>query len=388
MPIVAEPYRLTDLQDGHPGLRRVVHGYATAGTWLAMARRMLHILRELGTALPRDLRRRLGPGQTAILRMEAGERSDLTARRVALYVHYAASGRISDMVVRQVETLVQAGFSVVFISSAPRLPEEDWAIVRRLTALVVQRRNFGLDFGGWHDVVPEIHRRWPGIEELMLANDSVLGPIHALEPVIRAMRAGGNGLFGLTESVQGGPHLQSYMLLARGPAAVRDLTHFLSDVTLSHSKWLLIQFAELRLARWMRGRGHRVASVFGYDRLVRAALADAQEQYGLMATQPGLQGLAQTAPEDAVGLLYQWPVNPTRQFWHLLATRFGYPFLKTDLVLRGLSGQADLDRWDQVVPADAPCPLPVLRAHLEGLRPAKPETVTRMPLKNHETGYT
>lgn len=368
VPTVAEPYQLTDLQDGHPGLRRVMHGYATAGTWPAVARRMTRILAELATALPQDLRERLRLGHSPIRRLEPGDRYDPAATRIALYVHYTVSGHISGMVARQVEALAQAGFSVVFISSASRIPHQDWATIRRLSALLVQRRNFGLDFGAWHDVVPEIGRRWPGIEELMLANDSVLGPIHGLEPVIQAMRSGGDGMFGLTESLQGGPHLQSYMLLARGPAAVRDLTQFLSSVTISHSKWLLIQFTELQLARWMRRRHHRVASVFGYDRLVRAALADPREHYRLMATQPGLQGLAQMAPEDAVALLYQWPVNPTRQFWHLLATRFGYPFLKTDLVLRGLSGQPDLDRWDDVVPSDAPCPLPLLRAHLDGLR--------------------
>jgi hypothetical protein len=368
LPIAAEPYCLTNLQDGHPGLRRLVHGYATAGTWIAVAKRMLNILGELASALPRDLRLRFKASGPAIRRMEQGDRYDLTAMRVVLYVHYAASGRVSEMVMRQVESLAEAGFAVVFITSASAVPEADWMAVKRVAALVVQRRNFGLDFGAWHDVAPEVRRRWAGLNELMLANDSVLGPIHALGPVIEALRTGGNGLFGLTESVQGGPHLQSYMLLARGPAAVRDLMQFVSGVTISHSKWLLIQFSELRFARWMRRRGHRVASLFGYDRLVRAALADAGEHYRLMATQPGLQGLAQMAPEEAVAMLYQWPVNPTRQFWHLLATRFGYPFLKTDLVLRGLSGQPDLDRWELVVPSDGPCSVEMLQAHLDGLR--------------------
>ena len=54
--------------------------------------------------------------------------------------------------------------------------------------------------------------------------------------------------------------------------------------------------------------------------------------------------------------------------WHLLATRFGAPFLKTELVLRNpgrLPGVAD---WPTVVPPDSPCPLPVLQAHLETMR--------------------
>jgi len=45
----------------------------------------------------------------------------------------------------------------------------------------------------------------------------------------------------LTESLQGGAHLQSYMLLARGRAVVQDLAHFVQTMRISHSKWLLIQ---------------------------------------------------------------------------------------------------------------------------------------------------
>ena len=138
--------------------------------------------------------------------------------------------------------------------------------------------------------MPEVRRRWPHPDELILANDSVLGPIHPLAPVIDTMRAGGEGLFGLTESLQGGPHLQSYFLLARGKAAVADLMGFLQTLYVSHSKWLLVQMGEIRLARWMRRRGHRVAAVFGYDRLVQAAVADPAERRRLMGSSAKLRG--------------------------------------------------------------------------------------------------
>ncbi len=367
---MAEPYCLTDLHCAQPGLRRAVHGYATWGTWSGVLRRLLVVALELSSALPRDLIRWLRMPRGARLHIDTGKSWDPAARRIAVYVHYAASGQVSGMVLRQLQMIARDGFAVVFISMAPGIPDEQWKAVLQVAALAVRRANFGLDFGAWRDVMPEVERRWPVIEELLLANDSVLGPIHALNPVIEAMRAGGDGLFGLTESIQGGPHLQSYMLLARGPAAIGDLMRFLRSAYISHSKWLLIQFAELRLARWMLRRRHRVAAVFGYDRLVRAVIADPEERRRLMVTHPHLADLDHLPVDAAIARLYHWPVNPTRHFWHILATRFGYPFVKTDLVLRGLSGHTDLDGWEEVVPEDAPCPLRMLRAHLDGLKPA------------------
>jgi lipopolysaccharide biosynthesis protein len=350
-----EPLRLTDLDNGAPGLRRVAHGYATSGNWVRVVQRGLTVIREVGVALPRDLMRVARRRAIVPLRTETGTQPGADAARVALYVHYSATGQVSRMVRDQLGFLQRSGFAIVFISMAARIPEEDWQAVRDLCALVVQRANFGRDFGAWHDLMPEVRRRWPAPCELMLVNDSVLGPIHPLDPVLAAMRAGGNGLFGLTESVQGGAHLQSYMLLARGKAAAADLMQFVQTLHVSHSKWLLVQMGEIRLARWMRRRGHRVAALFGYDRLIAAALSDPQERARLTASHARLKALDQLPAKEAAMLLRAWPLNPTHHLWHVLASRFGYPFLKTELILRNpgrLPGVAD---WPQVVPANTPC---------------------------------
>ena len=73
------------------------------------------------------------------------------------------------------------------------MPEADWQAARQHCALVAQRRNFALDFGAWQDLAREARRRWPAATELLLANDSVLGPILPLGPVLAALRAGGDG---------------------------------------------------------------------------------------------------------------------------------------------------------------------------------------------------
>ncbi|HEY0183387.1 MAG TPA: hypothetical protein VGC09_11320 [Rhodopila sp.] len=215
--------------------------------------------------------------------------------------------------------------------------------------------------------MPEIRRRWSMPAELLLVNDSVLGPIHPLCPVVATMRAGGDGLFGLTESLQGGAHLQSYMLLARGGHAVEDLMRFVEALHVSSSKWLLVRMGEVRLARWMRKRGHRVAAVFGYDRLVRAAVADPEQRRDLERVYKRLHGLEELSPEAARTALHQWPLNPTHHLWRVLATRLDYPFLKTELIRLNPVRLPGVAAWQNIVPPDSPCPLPMLLAHLATL---------------------
>ncbi|MEA2788938.1 MAG: hypothetical protein QOG73_1344 [Acetobacteraceae bacterium] len=360
---VTEPLRLTDLRESSPGLRRAAHGYSTSGTWKRVVFRVAMVAREVLAALPRDILRTLRSARQPP-RMQDGVHPAPNATRIALYVHYSATGQVSEMVRYQLDQLTRFGFAIVFISMAARIPEDDWNAVRASCALVVQRENFGRDFGAWHELMPEVRRRWPHLDELLLANDSVLGPIHPMAPVMDALRSDGDGLFGLTESLQGGPHLQSYFLLTRGTAAVCDLMDFLQALYVSHSKWLLVQTGEIRLARWMRRRGHRVAAVFGYERLVRAAVADPAELKRLTGSHAKMQDIESLPTEKASALLHEWPLNPTQHLWHVLATKFGDPFVKTELVLRNPGRLPGVEQWPAVVAAAAPCPLAVLQAHL------------------------
>ena len=197
--------------------------------------------------------------------------------------------------------------------------------------------------------------------------------------MLAALRAGGAGLFGLTESIQGGPHLQSYFLLARGAAATGDLFRFLGEMRMSHSKWLVVQRGELRLARWMRGRGHRVAALFGYHRLVAAALADAGGAGAARRLPPAAARAGRRCRRRRAGaLLRAQPLNPTHHLWHALVRRLGFPFLKTELVRRNPGRLPGIDGWRALVPAEAPCPVPVIEAHLPrhgGTRPARRQAV-------------
>lgn len=367
---VTEPLCLTEVDARAPGARRTIHGFATSGGWRRLIKRVFKLFTELAVALPRDAALRLNPRAPALLRVEAGVRPQTDAASIAVYGHYSPQGRVSGMVLGVMRTLASAGFAVVFVSMCDDIVPEDWETVRGICALAVLRRNVGLDLGAWHDLLPEVGRRWPDACELLLMNDSIIGPIHPLEPVLETMRSGGDGLFGLTESLQGGGHLQSYMQVARGRAVVADLIAFMRDLSVTHSKWLVVQRGEIRLARWMRQRGHRVAAVFGYQRLIEVALADPAERARVAASHARMGVINRLPLDRAETMLFDWPLNPTHHLWHVLVTRFGYPFLKTELIERNPGNLPGIADWRLTVPTNAPCSVGELEAHLKTIRRA------------------
>ena len=353
---------LTDIEFRGPGFNRLWHGLGLQGR-LRFARRVVQVGCEVaaGTAID-TIGRHLGPRDAGIRRVAAGAQPQLGARQVALYAHYCASGRVSAMVLRQLRTYAAAGFAVVFVTMSPRISDADWASVAETAAVLVHRRNHGLDFGAWRDVAGALTERWPDADELLLVNDSVLGPIRPLEPIFATLRAGGEGLFGLTDSCQGGAHLQSYFLLGRGRATVSDMLAFLNAAPISTSKWLMVQRCEMGLSRHMLARGHRVAALYGYHRLIAAINARPAE--GLAHLVPERAGHATRAPE-----LPDRPLNPVHHLWRPLVSLLGFPFLKIELVRRNPGRLPHIGSWTTLVGPDSPCTAAMLATHLAEIGP-------------------
>jgi hypothetical protein len=334
-------YALTDVDPAGSGLGRLGHGLAAQSPW-RFARRLAEVGLELAWS---ELLDRLAPLRGGMTDIAPGH-ARRQGRALGLYLHWSGSGQVSRMVLRQLALWRLAGFDMVFVTNAAP-PPADWDAVAGETVLRLRRRNIGRDFGAWRDAARAALEGQPAPEELLLVNDSVLGPFLPLDPLVAAWRAGGQGVFGLTESWGGGPHLQSYALLARGGAAVAGLLDHLARQRDSRSKWRTVQAGEIGLTRRMLQDGHRCAALFGY-RPICAAL-DAADRASLGPRH---------ASEEA---LLRYPLNPTHHLWRVLVERHGFPFLKTELVRRNPGRLQGVDRWREVVP---PTFHPLLEEHM------------------------
>ena len=110
---------------------------------------------------------------------------------------------------------------------------------------------------------------------------------------------------------------------------------------------VIAEQGEIGLTRRMLEAGHRVAALFGYDRITAGLTPGDLAALGPRFAEP-----------DA---LSRYPLNPTHHLWRLLVERFGFPYLKTELLLRNPNGVPGIRDWPALVD---PTMHALIKAHL------------------------
>lgn len=236
------------------------------------------------------------------------------SRRLCLFSHYDPEGRVAPHVVHYLEHLARMGVSVVFITTAPDPWPADLDVAARFSSRVIVRENVGLDFGSWHDALWLIGDL-SNYDELILANDSVYGPLFDLEPIFRTMSAARYDVWGVTESLQEGHHLQSYFLVF-GRRALRDpfFAAFWGDFRHLRYKPAVVGRFEIGLSRRARRAGLRLGAYCPYEPVRDAFLRNPHYRFRSRVLTPRCR------------------LNPSHFFWQTLIEEFGCPFLKVGLV--------------------------------------------------------
>ncbi len=307
-------YRVVPVVPRGPSLSRLWHGLGTRSG----PRHLLRLAKVASEVSAAALLDTVLPLPTCAASVEWGRARHLRPS-VALFLHWSPTGRVSSMVRNQCALWARQGFSIVFITNSA-VPVADWDAVGEHAVLLIRRPNRGLDFGAWRDAWPIVKERLGVPRELLLANDSVLGPIRPIEPIVDAWRGAGDGLFGMTESVAPRPHLQSYLLLARGERAVASVGAHLGRFRDSRSKWRIVQTGEVALTPQALADGNVCGCLFDYA-TIRSMIDPATR----MALGPRFSA---AAPDR------HFPLNPTIHLWRPLVEQMGFPYLKREVLRR------------------------------------------------------
>jgi hypothetical protein len=324
-----------------------------------------------------DLRERRVPAAARVRSSFSGKVTTPDPRRVALYAHYNPYGRVSGMVLKQLELLRDEGFDTLFVSMSPIKDPAHQTALEPLVRSVIVRKSFGRDFGAWHDIARLNETLVRGAEEVLLINDSMLGPFFPLGPIFEGMLARGEGLFGLTDSPDRSPHLQSYFLLFRGQAAIAALWDFLGAIKLSFVKDTMIRRGEVRLSKFISSRGVPQWASFPFDQLERHVVADARYLEPLLAAYGSLSPLQIVPMGDDVDpvrvarmsvqvALMRIALNPTHYYWRALIEAFGFPYVKTNLITENPACIPDIDAWRDLVPDGGPVTAEMMVNHMQG----------------------
>jgi rhamnosyltransferase len=221
-------------------------------------------------------------------------------RLVCLFSHFDATGRILPYVQRYLSELVRCGFELHLVSTSPALSPADRSRAERAGVRVYCRENAGMDFGSWQWALQHVVRL-AEVDWLLLANDSVFGPIFDLEPVFQSLFAENPDFWGITDSYEMAWHLQSYFLCLRGDVARSEAFRNVLAVDFAGlTKDAIIRNGEISLSQSLVAAGFRGRAICPFDRLRKSRV-------------PG-------------------ECNATHFYWDQLIGRLRCPFIKRDLI--------------------------------------------------------
>jgi lipopolysaccharide biosynthesis protein len=242
--------------------------------------------------------------------------------RVAVFCHFDADGAVRPDVLRYLAAVRAAGFDVAVVSNSTALRPEAMTSLQAICQAVIVRRNVGYDFCAWREALERLALPRDDTELVLLANDSVYGPLRPLGPCLQRIAGGEADVWGLTDSRQIRFHLQSYFLaVSRAALQSEAWRRFWCSVRPVPSKRAMILRYELGLTQQLLRAGLRCRAVWPVTELPRP------------------DSLRQRQTDE---------VNPTHELWRQLLDA-GFPFIKRELVRDNPAHVPDIAEWRQVV---------------------------------------
>lgn len=272
-----------------------------------------------------------------------------TSARVCFFAHFDPDTRLDDYVRHYLAELRALGFAVVLITTSG-LDRDGHLAASSLCHDVIVRPNHGLDFGSWAAALDKYGDDIQG--DLLLANDSVYGPLGSLGATLEPLFATEADFYGLVETWEPQPHLQSWFLLLRPHVHRSEAFRALMRMPFeTMSKREIIDEGEVGLTPALTRAGFRCGAAF----------------------RPSMLG----------PLWRSLPFNPAQLLWRELVEGGLVPFLKVEVLRDNPMSLPDVHEWEDVVGAAAPPLVPIIRAHL---RRVGGVALARQPAPRREPG--
>jgi lipopolysaccharide biosynthesis protein len=332
----------------------------------------LQTLRHAWGVRRRNLLRRYYPLHGALIKRT--RRSSYVAERIdgcdpcrasgsaAVFCHYDRYGSVHDYVVYYLKCLGAAGFRIYFVSNAPYLKKEAVARLAPLCAKIIRRVNVGHDFGAYKEGILEIPDRQK-LRRLLIANDSVYGPLHPIDSVLDAMPPDAADVWGLTDSFEVKYHVQSYFVLFHRAALQHDaFDAFWEQLPFVSLRGWVIHQAEVGLTQKLVAKGVMVRSLCPYEHVTRKFWEILRDTRALTRDdvrpehRVHLQNLL-NAVEAGI------PLNPTHFFWEILIGHLRYPFIKRDLLEHNPAAIAGVSHWRELVQSHSSYDVDLIASH-------------------------
>jgi rhamnosyltransferase len=236
----------------------------------------------------------------------AGSLSSSIKRPVCFFSAYDSEGVVRPNVIHYLDELVEAGFDIVFISSSDTISNDDLGKLSNYCIKIINRVNRGYDFYSWKTGL----EKYPHFREhaaVLLANDSVTGPLFNISGIIGKLETHDADVLGMTDCYQFHPHLQSYFLYCKKHVtASKEFNRFFTCVDALESKTVIIRKYEVGFSRFLQPR-FKLSALYDLETILSRTRYSARPK--------------------------NW-IDPTVQLWKPLITELDFPFIKKSLVTK------------------------------------------------------
>lgn len=281
------------------------------------------------------------PKKTAVIE---GDIQPGFGEELCIFAHFDKDDLIDDYVINYLEQLHGLGLEIILVSVSRDLDSRSIAKARRFCQSILVRENVGYDFASWKSGL-EHAGDLSRYRALLLANDSVYGPIRDLKDVFTLMRRRGLDVWSITDSIEIRQHLQSYFLVFEKAVLESTVFHeFWAKLPIYGAKLSVIWNCEVGISRRLRREGFELGALCEYTKL--------KEKYPDAFQEAESRSLAER------------PVNLTLYFWKTLVQEYNCPFIKVALLRDNPEKVDDLSEWPEVLSQSSSYDLDMIRRHL------------------------
>ncbi|PHP65587.1 polysaccharide biosynthesis-like protein [Zhengella mangrovi] len=296
-----------------------------------------------------------------------GDRFSTPAKKHAVFVHFDTEGVIHDYVIKYLDDLRDCGFEITFVTNSPEMPDESVALLKPLCRLIVHRYNSGYDFAAYRDGIRQI----PNLDQceaLILANDSVYGPLFSLKDELAGLDPETLDVWGITDSWEFNYHVQSYFMLFF-PRALRSkaFKKFWKRFPNLNNKHFVIKRGEIRLAQRLARDKLRIKVQCPYWEVAADHVTPLRSFLSAKTVDKfsPLQVRWLQDMEDKIVLGI--PLNPSHSFWERVIRERGCLFLKRELIQKNPLSIPFVWRWKDVVDECTDYDSDLISRHLHSL---------------------
>jgi len=185
--------------------------------------------------------------------------------KIAITLCFQPNG-ILPTFLAELDHFVASGFSPVVVSNLPLSAQDRSALMER-SLLVIERPNYGYDFGGYREGILCLFERGIKPGHLVLKNDSVWFPLWPDSDLLNRAVADDHDIFGVFLNSHGRKrrqtHLQSYFYSFNEKiVSSLEFRHYWQNLFMTNNKHAVVRQCEVKLTDWFRSKGFTIGQLF------------------------------------------------------------------------------------------------------------------------------